>query len=88
MFNISVPLYCSFQVIKKMNLLVPIRSVSLARGNTHIFVCLQDGKLIVIGVESSWRQPRHRMSRDARDVTQYGKLIIIGGEFSRRQCRH
>ena len=44
---------CSFEVLKKMKLLVPIRSVSLARGNTHIFVCLQDGKLIVIGVESS-----------------------------------
>jgi len=43
----------SFQVVKKMSLLVPIRSVSLARDNTHIFVCLQDGKLIVIGVERS-----------------------------------
>ena len=52
-----------------MNLQVPIRSVSLARGNTHIFVCLQDGKLIVIGVESSWRQPRHRMSGDACERT-------------------
>ncbi|KAL9958919.1 hypothetical protein ACROYT_G035996 [Oculina patagonica] len=41
----------SFQVVKKMNLLVPIRSVSLARDNTHIFVCLQDGKLIVIAVD-------------------------------------
>ena len=43
----------SFQVVKKMNLLVPVLSVSLARDSTHFFVCLQDGKLIIIAVESS-----------------------------------
>ena len=65
-------LCCSFQVVKKMNLLVPIRSVSLARDNTHIFVCLQDGKLIVIGVERSWchlvikYHVTHVNTRDAR----------------------
>lgn len=40
----------NFQVVEKMKLLVPIRNVSMARDNTHILVCLQDGKLIVIGV--------------------------------------
>ena len=39
-----------------MKLLVPIRSVSLARDSTQLFVCLQDGKLIVIAVDNSWRQ--------------------------------
>ncbi|XP_068687514.1 neurobeachin-like protein 1 [Montipora foliosa] len=43
----------SFQVVLKMNLVVPIRSVSLARDSTHLFVCLQDGKLIVITVDNS-----------------------------------
>ncbi|RMX38939.1 hypothetical protein pdam_00016423 [Pocillopora damicornis] len=42
-----------FEVVKKMNLLIPIRNISLARDNTHFLVCLQDGKLIVIGVEAS-----------------------------------
>ena len=50
---ISLPFVFSFQVVKKMNLLVPIRAVSLARDSTHIFVCLQDGKLIVIAVDGS-----------------------------------
>lgn len=42
----------SFQVVKKMNLLLPIRSVSLARDGTHFFVCLEDGKLIIIAAQS------------------------------------
>ena len=55
---------CSFEVVKKMNLLIPIRNISLARDNTHFLVCLQDGKLIVIGVEASWRHKYHVLSRD------------------------
>ena len=35
-----------------MNLRLPIRSVSLARDGTHFFVCLEDGKLIIIAAES------------------------------------
>ncbi|EDO33951.1 predicted protein [Nematostella vectensis] len=37
--------------LHSMNLLVPITSVSLAKDNTHIFVTLCDGKLIVIAVD-------------------------------------